>query len=108
LHALFQGLAWLATLGYGLPSSVGPAARELQNDLEVAAVLGLVGAGGLGRLLLVSLSVFKDAGGIDGDDRDRERRGRVERVAAPLPAWLVIRGAAARGSQRTRIVSIAA
>jgi phosphonate transport system permease protein len=60
------GTPALAAFLYGtlpgiLPQVASYALYRWENNIRMAAVLGLVGAGGLGQLLYVSLSLFKQA-----------------------------------------------
>jgi len=56
------GAAFLyGTLPAVLPQYVSYALYRWEHNIRMAAVLGLVGAGGLGQLLYVSLSLFKTA-----------------------------------------------
>ncbi len=49
------------TLPSVLPQLVSYTLYRWENNIRMAAVLGVVGAGGLGQMLFVSLSLFKQA-----------------------------------------------
>ncbi len=50
---------WYATLPQVLPQLASYALYRWENNIRAAAVLGLVGAGGLGQLLYLHLSLFQ-------------------------------------------------
>jgi len=63
-----------------------------ENNIRMASVLGFVGAGGLGQMLYMSLSLFQEAQASDGhpgDAADGTGGGQPQRLGAPaLGAWL--------------------
>ena len=53
-----------------LPQCVAYALYRWEMNIRMAAVLGFVGAGGLGQMLYFELSLFQQAQACDGDHRD--------------------------------------
>ena len=52
---------WYATLPQILPQVLSYSLYRWENNIRMASVLGFVGAGGLGQMLYVSLSLFQEA-----------------------------------------------
>jgi phosphonate transport system permease protein len=51
--------AWFATLPQALPQLIAYTLYRWEVNIRASAVMGVVGAGGLGKALLISLSLFQ-------------------------------------------------
>jgi rhodanese-related sulfurtransferase len=56
---------WYATLPQILPQLASYTLYRWENNIRAAAVLGVVGAGGLGQMLAFHMGLFQMGGGVD-------------------------------------------